>query len=146
MSWWQIDEQQNLLGDEPADAAEAVFAEVTRANGGAPPALPEVLTAVQAAIVRAGHHVLAPDQPRPARLEGERLDGPSIFSDGTPDERLVGVLGPGLERIAATYHERWARAPRLPELLAAIAFVLRDSDHIRDGHDVDLARILGHTP
>lgn len=129
MSWWSLPgRHEDMIGDEPADLVTAALGRAAALRGktaGPAPALAELLGALSRAIAEASSEL--EDPPR----SGSRVVAFTSAADiepGPSGEDLVAPLADGIREAAARYHERFKRNPRLVELLALFAFVLRP-DH-----------------
>lgn len=134
MSWWNLTgSNHELMGDEAADAAAAMFRPVGERMP--KPTMDELLDALEAVVRLAGPEVVTGD------LGDRHIEVPGVRrAPGRPPEDLVAVLGPGLEMIAEAYRDRFSRSPTLREVLAAITFELAisPSDYV-SGFDGKLA-------
>ncbi len=118
MSWWDTGNGDDVIGDRPADLLTAALPELPA------PSLAELLEAVSQVLREHGENLVAdPDDARDAVVV---TDPPVIEDNPRPPreavtERLLGAF----RDIAAVYDDRWERRPRVSELLALLAFVLR---------------------
>jgi hypothetical protein len=129
MSWWNLPgRQDDVIGDRPADIIADALGRVAvlRENTTQPaPALPELMGALGRAIEQTASEL---EDPATAggRVVAFTSTGEIEPSPGGDD--LVAPLADGIRKVAAAYRERFERNPRLVELLAVFAFVLRP-DH-----------------
>jgi hypothetical protein len=135
MSWWDTGHGTDVIGDRPADLADAALKEIARAREQQSlpkPKLDALLRAIGLALS---------DPPSPLRevvAEGgdgspDVSSGPLQLDDSVRD--IVPPLQQTMSAIAREYQERWERKPRLSELLSTFSFVLgyRPEDFLQDG-------------
>ncbi len=117
MSWWTVGD--DVLGDEAADAIAAVCQRLAVAPE--KPSLGQLVAAAEAAILKARQNVQDPD-----RLVLQRIAAaPPLAPTAAIPPALVRDFELALHRLAEVYRTRWNRAPRVSEVLAALAFQLR---------------------
>lgn len=134
MGWWNLTGSKNeVMGDEAADAAAAMFGPVGARTS--KPTIDELLDALEAAVRLAGPEVVS------GELGDRHIEVPGFKrAPGRPPEDLVALLGAGLEMVASAYRDRFSRSPTLREVLAAITFELAisPSDYV-SGFDGELS-------
>jgi hypothetical protein len=137
MSWWDTDEGDDVIGDEPADLIRHSLQQIAV---GKKSKLEDLLRAIGiVAKSDAGKKML---ENLPANLRditatlksGETLSAQPAEEDATAKD-LVTALTDNLRAIQKVYQERWERNPRLSEWLSVFAFVLRyrPEDFLEDG-------------
>jgi hypothetical protein len=137
MSWWDTNNDDDVIGDQPADLVRHSLQQVAAAQK---PALDDLLSAVGAVVKSAeGKEMLEKVPPKLHGISAVLKSGETVSAkpegEGTPD--LVRSLTENLRAIRDVYKERWERNPRLSEWLAVLAFVLRyrPEDFLADGKD-----------
>ena len=122
MSWWDINAEGDVIGDEPADIFDEALARLAREREqatGERPSLAGLLAGLGAALSKSGAR---PIGVMAVTSNGEvRADMPAARAEG---EQLLPVLDDAMRQLVASYQERWQRPPRANEVAAAAAFVL----------------------
>lgn len=129
MSWWNLPGRpDDVIGDRPADLVATALGRVAalRTKAGRPaPTLAELLGGIGRAI-EASASELADPPPAGGRVVAVTSTGE--IEPSPAGEDLGKPLADAIREVAAEYRERFERDPRLAELLAVFAFVLRP-DH-----------------
>jgi hypothetical protein len=143
MGWWPTGNGKDIIGDEVADAVLSKF-QFQEKMTGTKPTLQELLDATAFLVSRDGDDFLSEYTPdERLRLEAI-LKGPAPALQSRPEppvDDLMFGLAALFRTIAGLYmntgHER---KPRLSELLAGLAFVLRSRPErvLRDGQGLEL--------
>jgi hypothetical protein len=118
MSWWDTGNDDDVIGDQPADIVGSTLSSIARdrdADGRGRPSIADLLEAVRTAAPAA-----VGDEPIPKIAADPPLPG-----EGRPDDELVETLRRALADVRTVYEERWNRPARFSELLETVAFVLR---------------------
>jgi hypothetical protein len=124
MSWWDTGRGDDVIGDRPADALGLAF----RSLGNARPTLDEVLGAIGEVLEGRAHELLEdPQAVRGARVAIRPHAEELATSGGQGRDEVRAVVDRALTDVTSAYVDRWERKPRLSEVLAALAFVLRPS-------------------
>jgi hypothetical protein len=143
MGWWPSGNGEDIMGDEVADAVLGTL-QFHEKMTGTKPTLQELLDATAFLVSRDGDDFLSEYTPD----EGLRLEAilkaptPALQSRPEPpvDDLMFGL--PALFReIAGLYmNTGHRRKPRMSELLAGLAFVLRSRPEriLRDGQGIEL--------
>ena len=148
MGWWGTGQDDDIIGDGPADTMLDTFKEIIshdEQQGKQKPTLVELLNAIVAALRRKPEAILAEGsnlslQSVTAELEGQP-DQVSSSDGPPPDDFLVRALFNAFEEIAVEYEDtELERKPRVSELLATIAFILRrrTQDYLSSAEDISL--------
>ena len=131
MSWWETGNGDDVIGDEPADALQDALRGIAAASEGqsrTKPTLAQLLAAIAAVLHTKARDVLAEASLVQSALVARLADGSVVRSESDDNGQLatmVASLTAAAEAIARIYNDRFARRPRLSELLAVISFVLR---------------------
>lgn len=151
MSWWDTGEENDVIGDEPADAIRhallRIVEEKTRQRR-PKPKLSELLRAIGAVALRASKEELSMAGSAPktivAELKSGGVESSGAFTDAAEDRELEASLAENLTAIAAIYRSRWGKPPKLSEWLESFAFVLRyrPEEYLEDGGQSAPLRIL----
>src|SRR5215510_6449241 len=127
MSWWDTGEDDDVIGDEPADLIRHSLQEIA---AGRKPKLEELLGAI--GVVTNGivgkemlENVPANLRGITAKLKSDETVSVRLYTGDEVNKDLLAVLTDNLRAIQRVYQERWERNPRLSEWLSAFAFVLR---------------------
>jgi len=150
MSWWDTGNNDDVIGDEPADLVRHALKEIadTRAQQTQDkPRLADFVQAVGLVALDSGDKLL---EQRPSDLKeivAELKSGQTISSGqlhaAVQTNDIVRVLTENLREIAAVYRERWERKPRFSEWLETLSFVLRyrTEDFLHDGVEHPLSQL-----
>jgi hypothetical protein len=150
MSWWDTDNDDDVIGDQPADLNRQSLQQMvtTRAHRGeGKPTLAELLRAIGNAAATAGKELLDNVPTELSEITAVLKSGETISSGPLEEDPkisdLVSILTENLHAIHDVYQERWERKPRLSEWLYAFAFVLlyQPEDFLSDGVDHPPSRI-----
>ena len=152
MGWWKTGQNDDVIGDRPADIMSSTFEVIARAWGeamGRRPTLREVLNAL-AVLLRQKPEAYLADTPRTSiRRFVARMGNESTEVGGSEDEhadqKLVAALADAFEAIAVEYEDSvMERKPRLSELLATLVFVLsyRPEDYLSDANGISIQAIV----
>lgn len=132
MSWWDTGNNDDVIGDRPADLVRHGLQEIVdlrTQQSRQKPMLAELLQAIGVVAIDAGRNLLEHANPNLREIVAELESGQTISSGllraGQEVNDLVPVLRENLRAIAEVYQERWERNPRLSEWLEAISFVIR---------------------
>lgn len=141
MSWWDTGQQDDVIGDRPADLIGGALKDIARTSADKQlpkPTLESLLRALGLALTTGtGEYLDA--HPDLQEIVAEDALGVRVSSGPLRAEPLVPDLTERLRKAlhlnAAAYMERWERKPRLTELLATLEFVLgyRPEDFLVDG-------------
>jgi hypothetical protein len=144
MSWWDTGNNDDVIGDEPADLVRHGLQQIveTRSQQSKEkPKLADLLRAIGAVTIAESGKVLdgAPGNLREivAELKTNRTVSSGVLSAKPEAGDLVSILTANLVEIAAVYKERWERNPRLSEWLETLSFVLRAraEEFLEDGSE-----------
>lgn len=131
MGWWRIGNDDDVIGDGPADIAQAALEQIARprrAKAQQKPALDQLLTALASAINRRSGNLLEDGGAACIRRLEARCDPESIYVSADDlshaDPTLVKVLDRALDTVSHEYKDVLQRKPRLSELLHVFRFVL----------------------
>jgi hypothetical protein len=150
MSWWDIG-KDDVLGDRPADIIGNTLKAIARTceeQGGQRPTLQQLLDNITS-VLRTNLEEFSSDGTEVSvhrlvvKLDS-RLDVKSTGGAKTKDDQLVLKFCDAFQAIAKEYEERWARKPRLRELLETITFVLaaRPEAFVSDGEAIHIQEIV----
>ena len=151
MSWWDTGEENDVIGDEPADAVRHALlriAEEKTRQGRPKPKLSELLRAMGTVALRASKEelVMAGSAPQAivAELKSGETESSGTLTDAAEDRELAASLAENLSVVAAIYRSRWGRPPKLSEWLESLAFVLRyrPEEYLEDGDQRPPIKIL----
>ena len=151
MSWWDTGEENDVIGDETADAVRHALlriAEEKVRQRRPKPKLSELLRAMGAVAQRASQQELAAAAAAPQAIEAELKSGgiesSGVLSNTAEDRELEASLAENLATIAEIYRSRWGKPPKLSEWLESFAFVLRyrPEEYLEDGEHKAPLRIL----
>jgi hypothetical protein len=146
MSWWDIDDD-NVTGDGPADSMRAALSAVVeaRTKDGRPlPTLPEVLGGFARALKTLEESSSGEDaQPPFHKISAYLVGQPEpvrVTADADADPQLLDAFARAFAEIREQYRERWERAPRRPELLETLSFILgyRPDRFLSDAADLNI--------
>lgn len=152
MGWWGTGHGDDVIGDGPADTLGLALSALARERGarGDRALTPAELLSTVARVIEAHPARYVSDAPKAGSLELVARTEPesaSIRSRGADGDPTVAVeLRRAFDDIAMEYEDSpIARKPRLSELLAAIAFVLRPEPeaYLADAEGMRLAEITG---
>ena len=135
MSWWDTDEGDDVIGDQPADLVRHSLQEIA---AGQKPGLEDLLRAISTVTKSdSGRKLLENVPAKHADVVAKLKSGETVSASPAdePDKHLVASLQENLKEIKKVYQERWERNPRLTEWLSTFAFVLRyrPEDFLEDG-------------
>lgn len=116
MSWWEV--VGGVIGDEPADAFGAAVAAIT------PFDLARTLAAADAALRANAADLVADPDAVGGTLTAVFLDGRTVVA-ASAEAAPVDAFAAALRKITGAYFERFERPPRLAEVLATLAFIVR---------------------
>jgi hypothetical protein len=142
MSWWDTGEENDVIGDEPADAVRHALlriAEEKTRQRRPKPKLSELLRAMGTVALRASKEELLMAGPAPqvivAELKSGGAESSGTLTDAAEDRELTASLAENLSAVAAIYRSRWGNPPKLSEWLESFAFVLRyrPEEYLEDG-------------
>jgi Arc/MetJ-type ribon-helix-helix transcriptional regulator len=149
VSWWETDNNDDVIGDQPSDLVRNALREISRMRGhrsGSNPTLNELLVAI-GTVAEQNPRFCESKSTVPIRLNAKLKTGEMIRSDqvnGTSVAAdLVQSLTTALRELSKIYQERWGRKPRLSEWASAFAFVLRykPEEFVADGAEHPLSDI-----
>lgn len=136
MSWWDTDNDDDVIGDQPADLVRHSLQQVASAQK---PALDDLLRAIGAVAKSAeGKEMLEKVPPKLQGVSAVLKSGEKVSAKPEEDKgTLVRSLTENLRATRDVYKERWERNPRLSEWLSVLSFVLRyrPEDFLEDGKD-----------
>jgi hypothetical protein len=146
MGWWRSGDNNDVIGDGPADTLAETLDGIARdrtERGQAKPTLQEFIDAVTAALRGQAGEGIAEDQGVTGQLvpESRNVHGQADRAD----ETLLPPLRDAFDAIRAEYREsELNREPRPSEILESLAFVLRPSldRYIADAEDIHLVTIV----
>jgi hypothetical protein len=122
MSWWKVpDSIDDLTGDGPADAVDEALlglAEARSRAGEDKPSLPDLLSALSAALSARRDHI----DGLPARFRVSARDGTEAA--GAVQADLGDAAGRALDGIIAEFRQDRKRLPRPREILYTFTFAL----------------------
>ncbi|MCA1577391.1 MAG: hypothetical protein LC794_08520 [Acidobacteria bacterium] len=137
MSWWDSGENDDVIGDQPADLVRHSLQDIASRRK---PKLEELLRAIAAvAKSEAGQKMLenvpADTVHVTAKLKSDETFSVRAPSDDPADDNLVAALTDNLSSLQKQYQEYIERNPRLSEWLSVFAFVLRykPEEFLEDG-------------
>lgn len=126
MGWWHTGENEDeLIGDEPADAVTSMLAKLTsmrKAKTQPPPTLQQLLDCLAAALKSTESPRLHDFHGLKARLsDGDELESKANNSE---DHHMIDAIKDGIIEIDEIYREAFERSPTLREIVDNFAFVL----------------------
>ena len=137
MSWWDTGENDDVIGDQPADLMRHSLQDIAARRK---PKLEELLRAIAAvASSEAGKKMLEKVSGDTvhvtAKLKSEETISVRAPSADQVDGNLVAALTDNLRGLQKQYQEYIERNPRLSEWLSVFAFVLRykPEEFLEDG-------------
>src|SRR5262245_65902140 len=155
MSWWDIGNKDDVIGDQPADLVRHALQEIvqkTRSQQGAhKPSLADLLRAIGAVALSASGTLLEEVPANLREIVAELKSGQTVSSGvlhGSDEQEDIGrILTKNLREVVAVYSERWERKPRLPEWLETLSFVLRyrPEEFLQDGVGKPPSQLLAIT-
>ncbi len=131
MSWWDIDNKRDVIGDRPADIIGDTLTSIAlirRREGRRLPTLQETADAVAVALARSPKAFSDDNGQTPSpRVVIALSSGAAIASrdEAVADEAMVTAFVQAFAAMSRAYVERWGRRPRHREALYTIKFVLR---------------------
>lgn len=153
MGWWRTGHADDVIGDGPADTLGLTLSGIARdrAARGEPRPTPAELLGTVARVLEAQPGRFISDAPAAGSLEllaRTEPDSGSVRSRGDDaDPKLGAELRRAFDEIAMEYEDSpLGRKPRLSELLASIAFVLRPEPeaYLSEVESFRLDDISGH--
>ncbi len=137
MSWWDTDDGDDVIGDEPADLIRHSLQQIAERQK---PKLEDLLRAIGTVAKSDARKKMLENIPANLRgitatlKSGETISAQTSADDATTRD-IVATLTENLRAIRKIYQERWERNPRLSEWLSLFAFVLRyrPEDFLEDG-------------
>jgi len=152
MSWWNIRNGEEVIGDEPADLVQAALGRINEnrsAQSKEKPTLVELLSAIASVARDSAGKLLAAAPNDFRRIVAELQSGDFVSSETSAQQSaqqetgLRPALTAVLQEIAKVYRERWERLPTLAEWLESLAFVLRarPEEYLQDGSEHPLANL-----
>lgn len=137
MSWWDTGENDDVIGDQPADLMRHSLQDIAARRK---PKLEELLRAIAAvASSEAGKKMLENVSGDTVHVTAKLQSGETVSvrapSDDQVDDDLVAALTDNLRGLQKQYQEYMERNPRLSEWLSVLAFVLRykPEEFLEDG-------------
>lgn len=156
MSWWDTGNNDDVIGDQPADLVRHGLQKIVETRAGQSPEKPRLadLLAVVGLVASGAAGQLLEDASLNVREIVAELKSGQTISSGLIRDRpevndLFPILKENLRAIAEVYQERWERNPRLTEWLETLSFVLRyrPQDFLQDGAEhppTQLKAVMGH--
>src|SRR6266550_4264100 len=137
MSWWDTDDGDDVIGDEPADLIRHSLQQIAERQK---PKLEDLLRAIGTVAKSDARKKMLENIPANLRgitatlKSGETISAQTSADDATTRD-IVATLTENLRAIRKIYQERWERNPRLSEWLSLFSFVLRyrPEDFLEDG-------------
>ena len=131
MGWWKTGQNNDIIGDAPADMISSMFDRIVRNNeylGKEKPTLSNLLAAILIALRSEPEKILNQgDAISIRRLVATINSGATVITSqegNTVDDNLANTLREEFELITGEYQESLERKPKLSELLACVAFIL----------------------
>jgi len=155
MSWWDTGENDDVIGDRPADLARQALRQIADARAGrglAKPSMVDLLRAIGGVATGRGRADLEGMAEAPLQIVAELTTGERVPSgplrESPAAEDLIGPLADALAATRDAYRERWGRGPRLSEWLETFVFILRvlPEDFLSDGQGRPPARMRAEAP
>jgi hypothetical protein len=126
MGWWDTGENDDVIGDKPADFMRHSLQDIASRRK---PKLEELLRAIAAVAKNQAGQKMLENVPATvqvtAKLESDEKVSVSAPSADKPDDELLAAVTDNLSGIQKLYQEYIERNPRLSEWLSVFAFVLR---------------------
>jgi hypothetical protein len=145
MGWWRTkSECDDIIGDGPIDTATSALRSI--ANKAIKPSLQELLDALAHTIRTTSRGLIEPAAPADVQIEALLSSPPGTLTSrsAVPEARAARALEGALRAITADYQDSsLERLPRLSEVLAIFAFVLRHEPQrfLREADAIELTEL-----
>ncbi|ACK72524.1 hypothetical protein PCC7424_4153 [Gloeothece citriformis PCC 7424] len=131
MGWWQTGQNDDIIGDSPADTLAETFQMIVsnyQQQHKPKPTLEEVLDAIASILREQAVNLVEDGENLSFKRLLVELESNSVQISGgekdSPDEQLIQALSNAFLTIAEQYEDAVNRKPRVTELLACVRFIL----------------------